>query len=60
MCGIVAALSKGAEFDSKAIAEKMLLAITHRGPDERGYLSFQVILIYDRCKPTQHNWERQS
>lgn len=42
MCGIVAALSKDTEFDSKVIAEKMLSAITHRGPDERGYLSFQV------------------
>ena len=42
MCGVVAALSKDTEFDSKVIAEKMLSAITHRGPDERGYLSFQV------------------
>lgn len=42
MCGIVAALSKDTEFNSKAIAEKMLSAITHRGPDERGYLSFPV------------------
>ena len=30
MCGIVAALSKGAEFDSKAIAEKMLGYYTPR------------------------------
>ncbi len=42
MCGIVAALSKDAEFNSKVVAEKMLSAISHRGPDERGFLSFQV------------------
>lgn len=42
MCGIVAVLSRKTEFYSKAIAEKMLSAISHRGPDECGYLSFQI------------------
>ena len=42
MCGIVAALTKDLNYNSKAIAEKMLSSISHRGPDESGYLSFNI------------------
>lgn len=42
MCGIVSVLSINKSFDAKFIAEKMLLSIGHRGPDEYGCLTFNI------------------